>query len=418
MRHQPISLIITTLFFAFILQLHSQAQKETQILQQIGVKDSLFSHNLNEYRNIYIQLPASYNPNSKRKYPTVYILDGEVLLPAVHTVYNFYYGGYMPEMILIGISNNKNRTRDLTPSKITSKYGMPFNEPNGEGHKFLDFIKNELIKYIEDNYLVTNYRTLIGYSYGGLFTINSLIHHPDLFSNYLAIDPSLDWDDQKLLIEAQEILQNKQFNNKSVFVSLSGQLHMQNSSITIDNVMEDTSDYTLFARSNIQFSNLVKDHQSNDLEYNWKFYPNDIHGTVALPSIYDGLRRIFNWYGMEHMDQFNDPETPKEVLLEIVQYRFNKLQNRFGYAVPPYPEDLFNGLGYMYMHIGKKEKSKTFFELAIKHYPESANTYDSMAEFYEKEKDYKAALELLQKAYSLSKSDHYKNRIEGLKAKI
>ncbi len=95
--------------------------------------DSLYSQTLKESRNIYIQLPNSYNPEKNQKYPVVFILDGEIFLPTLADVHNYYSGGFMPEMVLVGISNEKNRLRDLTTSTITTNYGMPFNEENGEG---------------------------------------------------------------------------------------------------------------------------------------------------------------------------------------------------------------------------------------------------------------------------------------------
>ena len=105
-----------------------------------------------------------------------YILDGEVLLSTVNNVQSFYNGGFTPEMILVGISNANNRTRDLTPSKIKEKYGMPFNEENGEADNFSNFIETELIPFIENKYPVTSFRTLIGHSYGGLFVIYTMIY--------------------------------------------------------------------------------------------------------------------------------------------------------------------------------------------------------------------------------------------------
>jgi predicted alpha/beta superfamily hydrolase len=53
--------------------------------------------------------------------------------------------------------------------------------------------------YIETNYPVAPNRTLIGYSFGGLFVMNTLINHTDMFNAYVAVDPSLWWDDQKLM---------------------------------------------------------------------------------------------------------------------------------------------------------------------------------------------------------------------------
>ena len=90
-----------------------------------------------------------YNPDSKQKYPVVYVLDGEVFLPTVYNVHRFYSGGFMPEMIIVGISNAKNRVRDLTTSKVTEMYGMPFKQENGEADNFRKFIEKELIPFIE-----------------------------------------------------------------------------------------------------------------------------------------------------------------------------------------------------------------------------------------------------------------------------
>jgi predicted alpha/beta superfamily hydrolase len=400
-----------------LFQQFANAQVTQPFLQKVGALDSLYSEILNESRQIYIQLPESYDPSSNQKYPVAYILDGEMFLPTVHNVQSFYSGGYTPEMILIGISNANHRTRDLTTSEIKKMYGMPYEEENGSADKFVKFIEKELIPYVENKYSVTKFRTLIGHSYGGLFTIYTLINHPNLFANYLAIDPSLDWDNQKLLKEAEELLATQDYKNKSLFMSLGGQLHMQDYTITIDNVMEDVTESTLFARSNIAFSNLVQKNTKNGLSFDWKFYPKDLHGTVTFPSILDGLIAVFDWYQMENTDKINSFDTPKETLSDIVKYRAKKLKDHFGYMVPPYPEELLNMSGYMNMDMNQAEKSKMYFEFAIEYYPKSVNAYDSMGEYYERNGDNKMAIKFLTQAFEISKDDSYKERIEALKKK-
>jgi predicted alpha/beta superfamily hydrolase len=414
-----IKIFLITGVVVFSLQFaHSQTNQNNQFLQKVGVLDSLYSQTLKESKEIYVQLPANYNPNSDKKYPVVYILDGEVFLPTVSDVQDYYSGGFTPEMVLVGISNSKNRMRDLTTSKIKTMYGMPFNDENGEAANFSKFIETELIPFVEKKYPVTNFRTLIGHSYGGLFTIYALIHHPQLFSNYVAIDPSLDWDDQKLINESREILSSQNYKGKSLFMSLSGQLHMQNQEVTIENVMQDTSDITLFARSNITFSNIVYQNKNNELTFEWKFYPKEIHGTIPFPSIMDGLISLFEWYQWENTDKFNSPDTPKEELSKMVKYREQKLQNHFGYSVAPYPEEILNMSGYMNLDMDQPEKAKMFFEFLIAYYPKSANAYDSMADYYERTDDYKNALKFVTKAYEIDANDYYKQRIEELKEKI
>lgn len=417
MKNRQLIILCTTFFVLIQFFGNAQINETQQFLKRIGIKDSLYSETLKEHRAVYIQLPNNYNPESNYKYPVVFIIDGDVLLPTVSDVHDYYSGGFMPEMVLVGISNANNRTRDLTTSKITEKFGMPFNVENGAADNFSKFVESELIPFIENKYPVTSFRTLIGHSYGGLFTINMLINHTHVFNNYLAIDPSMDWDNQKLLKEAQGLLATQTYANKSFFMSLGGQLHMQDNTITIDNVMDDTSDYTLFARSNITLSNMIKQNVKNGLSFEWKFYPRDLHGTIPFPSIMDGLISVFEWFQMENITKFNRPETTKEELFSVINQRTKKLENHFSYTVPPYPEDLFNGLGYMSLDMEQIEKSKMFFELAIQFYPNSSNTYDSMSEYYERMGDFDKALKFAVKAYKTSPNDYYKKRIEILKEK-
>lgn len=410
-------ILLVGLSFLFQPLINGQTNQNVQFLQKVGVLDSVYSNTLKEHREIYVQLPADYNPNEKIKYPVVFVLDGEVFLPTVNDVQTYYSGGFTPEMVIVGISNNTNRMRDLTTSKVLEMYGMPFEQENGEAAIFSEFIEAELIPYVENKYPVTNFRTLIGHSYGGLFTIYTLINHSHLFSNYIAIDPSLDWDSQKLLKEAKEKLLKQNYKGKSLFMSLGKQLHMQNPKVTIENVMKDTSGFTLFARSNIAFSHILKQNKNNGLDFKWKFYPNDLHGTISFPSIMDGLIFDFKWYQMENTNKFNSPETSKEELFTIINNRANKLKNYFGYAVPPYPQELLNVLGYMSLDMEQLEKSKMFFEFAIKFYPNSANVYDSMADYYERNNDYKNALNFVIKAFEISGEENHKQRIKGLKGK-
>ncbi|MCA0132874.1 alpha/beta hydrolase-fold protein [Winogradskyella alexanderae] len=408
----PLKLYFPTLLLLFYSTLIFSQNEKFQ--NNPAVSDSIYSEILKEQRLFYVQFPDNYNTNSEVKYPVAFILDGEFLMPTVHNFQGYYSGGFTPEMILIGISNLNNRTRDLTTSKITESYGMPYTRQNGEAENFVNFMANELIPYIEKNYSVSSFRTLIGHSYGGLFTVYTLIHHPELFANYVAIDPSLDWDKQKLIKEAKDVLSSKNYQGKSLFMSLNGQLHWQNKEITIDNVMEDDSDDTLFPRSNLSFKNTVEKYQDNGLALEWKFYPNDLHGTIQFPSVRDGLIALFKWFQMENTDKINSFETSTEELNSIIRYRADKLEQHLGYVVPPYPEDLLNMSGYMSMDMQNMERAKLYFESAIEFYPKSANAYDSMSDFYEQNKDIKNALKYAQMAYKIESSDYLKQKIKKL----
>lgn len=409
------------LVFALSLLLHQyttgQTNQNVQFLQNIGILDSVYSKVLDEHRKIYVQFPLSYNSSENKKYPVAYILDGEVFLPTVNDVQNYYSGGFTPEMILVGISNKNNRTRDLTTSKVTEMYGRPFKQENGEAANFSKFIETELIPFVENKYPVTNFRTLIGHSYGGLFALYSLVHHPQLFSNYLAIDPSLKWDDQQLVKEAKDKVSSTNYKGKSLFMSLGGVVYMQKSGMTLSEIKNDTTDFTIFSRSNIAFADLLNENKQNELAFEWKFYPRDLHGTIPFPSIMDGLISVFEWYQTENIDKYNLPTTTADEINKIVRYRQHKLETHFGYPIPPFPEFLLNMQGYMSMDMDQMERAKVNFELTIEYYPNSPNAYDSMADYYERIGDNTNAIKFVTKAYEISGDDTYKVKIETLKKK-
>ncbi len=117
-----LKIVLTIGIIIFLQQfVKAQTNQNQQFLQKVGVVDSLYSEILSESRKVYIQIPSSFNPSKNQKYPVVFILDGEIFLPTVNDVQNYYSGGFTPEMVLVGIANDKNRVRDLTTSTITTK---------------------------------------------------------------------------------------------------------------------------------------------------------------------------------------------------------------------------------------------------------------------------------------------------------
>lgn len=174
----------TPLFlFVFLFQLSLIAQDETI---SIGKTLSFSSHILKEDRTIAIYLPENYE-QSKEQYPVLYLLDAE---------WHFHYvtgiirqlsnSGNIPKMIVVGLVNN-NRNRDLTPSGKNE----PPNSRFGGAEHFLQFITAEVQPFLEKQYRLQPYRILAGHSFGGLFSIYSMMQQPDFFQAYIALSPSL-----------------------------------------------------------------------------------------------------------------------------------------------------------------------------------------------------------------------------------
>jgi predicted alpha/beta superfamily hydrolase len=393
-------------------KLNQSSEFETEII------DTVYSEALKEYREFWVKLPENYNPNANVKYPVVYLLDGFSLKDNLEAVYDNYWGHYLPHMILVGISNKTDRIRDLTTSQIKMRRGQAMDAATGGAENFSRFIEKELIPYIDNKYSSSPYRTLIGHSYAGLFTINMLINHKHLFQNYIAIDPSLDWDDQKLLKEAKEKLSSESYKGKSLYVSLAAeQLHMWDEEITMENIMDDASEFTLFARSIIDLSTFANSQKQSGLNVSWKVYNEDLHGTVPLPTMRDGLIFLFKWYQFKSPQKYNNPETTVEELVKLLKKQEEIYSTHFGYPFPPMVEELFSGYGYMNLEMGQPEKAFMFFKSNIDYYPNSASAYNSMADYYEAQGDFANAIKQVTQAFEISGDDGYKKRIEELKGK-
>ena len=197
----------------------------------IGHADSIYSDVLNESRVIWVHVPESIKDSTSisTKYPVLYLLDGPAHFYSVTGMIKQLSSSngntVVPEMIVVGIANT-NRSRDLTPTHVYLDYfsGDSIKYESGGGDKFLDFIEVELIPYVEKMYPANNVRTFVGHSFGGLSVINALINRSHLFENYVAIDPSLWWDDQALLKTAESSLLINQLSGKALYVGVANTL--------------------------------------------------------------------------------------------------------------------------------------------------------------------------------------------------
>lgn len=409
------SILFTLLLVTGIYQ---QGFSQNSSLFAFGTPDSLYSEVLGEQRDIWIHLPEGFSAERGVTYPVLYVLDGGVLLNAVATTMAYQTPAYVPEMIVVGISNRENRTRDLTTSSIENRHGRQVEESGGAAN-FSRFIAEELIPYIDKTYPTTPYRTLIGHSYGGLFTINMMMNHPGHFRNYISIDPSLDWDNQKLLKQIKAEIKNKDFSGQSLYLTMANDIIRYSDDLDLETVTQDTTEFSLAMRSHLEFVRFLDSGNASNLNFAWKHHANEIHGTVPLISIFDGLRFLFDWYPIISPSKFNNPDTPIEVLIPMVEQRTAILSEKFGYPVFAFDEELMDMLGAMYLDMQQYKKSLAFLELNQKYHPESASVYFSLANYYlTKGEDMNLALKYALKAFERNDSEDYKILLDKIKSKL
>src|SRR6187397_3308853 len=215
------------LFILFIIiSLGSRAQTDNKIV--IGKVDSVYSTILKEPRKVWVYLPnmKAGMQNPGQRYPVVYLLDGdghfESVVGMIQQLSQVNGNTIVPEMIIVGIPNT-DRTRDLTPTHITSDPPMMDSNSTkntGGAENFTAFIEKELMPHIDSIYPTQPFKVLIGHSFGGLTVMNTITNHTKLFNAYIAIDPSMWYDKERFLKATKKKLSEKKYEGIRLYVGI------------------------------------------------------------------------------------------------------------------------------------------------------------------------------------------------------
>jgi predicted alpha/beta superfamily hydrolase len=343
---------------------------------------TIHSNVLNEDRAILVRMPAAAQ-GKKGRYPVLYLADGDGHINEVGGIMDFLANnGRCTPLIIVGIPNT-DRTRDLTPTRAELKgpdgEAQPF-PTSGGGDKFLEFIQTELFPEIEKRYSTQPYRIFAGHSLGGLLAIHALIAHPDMFNAYIAVSPSLQWDDQHTLHQAQQFFAKQKEFKKTLFFSLGNEGAQPNPMGEGFEQLQQT-----FAASTPK-GFIVRSAR----------YPDEDHGSTTFLAHYAGLRTVFDGWIM--------PRDPNNGLpvdgLKGVEEHYRALSERFGFPVSA--ETTINQVGYNLLGRKRVEEALAFFRRNVELYPGSANVYDSLADGLEADGKLALARQNVQKAVTMA----------------
>lgn len=388
------------IFFACFCLFHLNGQDSDAIV--IGKIDHIDSNVLNEKREIWIHVPDGYSKNEK--YPVVYLLDGNShfhsVVGMIKQLSSINGNGVCPKMIVVGILNT-NRTRDLTPTK--AKPDPPHLSEmkaatSGKGSSFISFIEKELIPYIDSNYATESYRMFIGHSLGGLTVMNTLIHKPELFNSYVAIDPSMWWDNKRLLNEIKNRKFDKRYRKKSLFLGIANTMSQGLDTVK---VRKDTSYTTKHIRAILELNSILGRDTLTNLSFKSKYYPKEDHGSVPLITEYDALSYIFDFYQIKMTKEYlMDPKN--DILGKVMGY-YDRLSKEFGREIKP-EQYYIDNLGHRLMELNQLPKAAQIFELNVLNYPKNPYVYNTLGDCYVALGNKEKAIENFKKGNSLKKN--------------
>jgi uncharacterized protein len=239
----------------------------------IGETFTIDSKILGEKRRLNVYLPPDYAAAPQARLPVLYMPDGGIAEDFLHVaglVEVSVGNGTMRPFILVGIENTERR-RDMTgPTKNANDKKIA--QRVGGSEAFRSFIRRELMPQIKARYRTTNETAIVGESLAGLFVVETFLLEPDLFDIYIAFDPSLWWNDRKLVADAAERLRPHKKLDKTLYFASSAE----------KGSIEDAQ----------RFADILTRNAPAGLKWHYEKMPDEKHATIYHPAALKAFRAV------------------------------------------------------------------------------------------------------------------------------
>ncbi len=376
-------------FLASILILLSPAASGQQNESDIPLGKSIAFHSkiLDRDLNISLYLPSDYGSGGTR-YPVLYDPNDFLFKYDVGTVELLSIMNFIPRTIVVGIPG-------IQGGYVPTPYEQRGAEP-AAADLTLKFYRDELIPFVERNYRTANYRILYSHSVGGLLTMYTLFSQPDLFSAYIASSPWFQANNQYWLKNIDRMYKAESLQHKTLFMT----------------VGKDETDLT--RSTYVELEQWMNKKDLKGLRWKSVWFDGVDHGSMVGKSLYDGLLYVFDGWKIPDSILASGDVARIESHLEMTAKRFEGLDQ------PAIPENRLNALGYRFIQEGSYDKAVDILDYNVRLYPNSPNTYDSLAEAYFTTGDRENAIKYYKLAVEKNpgNTDYEKRILQNSKGKL
>jgi len=243
---------------------------------------TLYSNSVKDSFSVFIRRPESYTQHTTKRFRVVYLLDANVYFDLAAQVMK---ENKIEDAILVGVgykdflTMDSLRNRDYTFPKAAASDSLVV---SGGGDKFLIFLMQELIPWIDHSYQTdSSNRTLMGHSLGGYFTLYALMdeiqttHHT--IQNFVAASPSLDYGNSFLPKSFANFISQSDPYKRKLFVTYGKR--------------EDDEDLAAVKGSDTfrEFVNLFSRSSFKNITVNSEVFPSFEHMETAVPTFTKAL---------------------------------------------------------------------------------------------------------------------------------
>lgn len=364
-----------------LLQIPCSGQESETLISEsieIGKKYKFYSEVLDEEMEIWVRLPNGYNTIDSQ-FPVIYLLDGPAFFNYMSGLLNELEQRGVPKSIVVGIRSN-DRNRDFTP-ETNDKDEAKYSPSSGGADDFKDMLEADLFPFMRESFSVNGFRTLVGHSLGGLFAIYALATEPQLFNAYLAISPSIWWNDQAVVDSLESKLENNPDLHALLYMSVGNESGgMAGAIYKAASVLESLS--------------------PDNIRWTYKSHPEETHATNYFISAIEGLEFFYkDWY---------IPNPGQEYLLHGLgsfEMRSRRIKKEFNEEWEMSTEDYYDIL----FNLNESKRYRESIDLAL---PLLEDNYCSLylfglAEAYRGLDDKKNTIKYYSEAYKLAPGDTY-----------
>lgn len=202
--------------------------------QECSIKDEVVhSPSLGNDRTVHVYLPASYEKETNRRYPVLYLHDGQNIFSTAGTNIAFGWGswqldqtadklaraGKMQEIIMVAVDNSTNRYHEYYGSLSSSRTRTTISPPTAF-ENYAAFLITELKPQIDHDYRTKSDAAntgVMGSSLGGICSIELAWEHPEIFGRAASLSGSFQMERANFL---NNVLKNYHAEPKPFWIYL------------------------------------------------------------------------------------------------------------------------------------------------------------------------------------------------------
>ena len=193
----------------------------------ITIHRSFHSQYLKRDRDILVYLPPGYDDDANRRYPVLYMHDGQNVFDEATSFAGVEWGAdetaerlitekRIEPIIIVAINNSDLRMDEYTPTKDAKLGG-------GDGAAYGRFLVEEVKPFVDGHYRTLGDRLhtgVAGSSLGGLISLYLIWNYPDIFSRAAVISPSLWWNNAHLIRMIEEAKESRLKKDVRIWIDI------------------------------------------------------------------------------------------------------------------------------------------------------------------------------------------------------